>query len=196
MVDRDPAAGVRPTTGGEHGFRRVVGAMGLGSVGVSELFREHYDPLRRFAFLLLQDRGRAEDVVMTVFVKAFARWPSFSKVQEPPTYLRKMVLNECRSQSRQRAVESRANGLVYSDQKANPAPQLSPEHLDVWAAIARLCYEERASIVLRYVEQWSEPEIAEALECPLGTVKSRLHRAREKLARALGDDQLLEEGSE
>lgn len=160
---------------------------------VSELFSTHYDSFRSLAFLLMGDRGYAEEVVMDVFAKALSRWMLFRGLEEPPSYMRRMVINECRSRMRRRSIEHRVNQLFHRHQEdeRNRWPQMSPDRLDVWKAVRRLPHRQRACIVLRYQEDLSEAEIADVLDCPLGTVKSQLSRARAKLAEDLGDERYL-----
>jgi RNA polymerase sigma-70 factor (ECF subfamily) len=64
-------------------------------------------------------------------------------------------------------------------------------HAVVHEAIGRLDFPQRATIVLFYLEGFSLVEIAEIMDCPIGTVKSRLHYGREKLREALLADQRL-----
>jgi RNA polymerase sigma factor (sigma-70 family) len=65
--------------------------------------------------------------------------------------------------------------------------------MDVWSAVTKLPDRQRVCVVLRYMEDLTEPEIAEVLDCPVGTVKSQLSRGRAKLARLLGSDFLVGE---
>jgi RNA polymerase sigma factor (sigma-70 family) len=58
--------------------------------------------------------------------------------------------------------------------------------IDIWKAVQALPERQRIVVVLRYLEDLSEPEIAEVIDLPVGTVKSQLSRARRKLADKLG----------
>lgn len=157
---------------------------------LTALFTGNYDPLRRLAFVMLGDGAMAEEVVMDVFAKAMSRWTLFSRAEHPTAYLRQMVVNLCRSRVRRKVLERRWTETFERD--ARDALDQGPEEhgLDrhVWAAVKALPMRQRACIVLRYLEDLSEPEIAGVLEIPLGTVKSQLSRARRKLADSLGAD--------
>lgn len=156
---------------------------------ISELFVAHYDSLRRLAFVLLGDSDAAEEIVMDVFTKSLSGWSLFRRVEWPPSYMRRMVVNECRTKQRRRAVEQRLNRLFHREEadERNWLLEVGVERLDIWDAVGDLPYRQRACIVLRYLDDLSEQEIADALDCPIGTVKSQLSRARGKLAHVLGE---------
>ncbi|HEX2236196.1 MAG TPA: sigma factor, partial [Actinomycetota bacterium] len=67
---------------------------------LAALFYEHYDPMRRLAYVMIGDGDAAEEIVMEAFAKALSRWKSFRRVDWPPAYLRQMVVNACRSRMR------------------------------------------------------------------------------------------------
>lgn len=156
---------------------------------ISGLFASHYDSLMRLAFLLLADAAAAEETVMEVFAKSLAGWPLFKRVEWPPAYLRRMVVNECRTRMRRKSIEQRANALMHRDEShaMHWPTDVREDHLDLWRAVQRLPHRQRLCVVLRYVEDLPERDIAEVLEIPVGTVKSQLSRARDKLAGVLGD---------
>jgi RNA polymerase sigma-70 factor (sigma-E family) len=153
---------------------------------VSALFQELYGPLRRLAYYMTGDAGVAEDVAMDVFAKALAGWRLFRRVEGPPAYMRRMVINACRSRYRRRSLEDRTKHLFRRDEVDPSGVELRGEALDVWSAVAKLPYSQRACVVLRYVEDLTEAEIARLLDCSLGTVKSHLSRARSRLSLVLG----------
>ena len=158
---------------------------------VAALFYEHYDPMRRLAYVMIGDGDAAEEIVMEAFAKALSRWTSFRNVDWPPAYLRQMVVNACRSRMRRKAIENRVNSFVHHRDEQREKTFDVEEHglgLDVWAAVRSLPDRQRACVVLRYLEGLTEPEIAETLDCPLGTVKSQLSRGRARLAEHLGAD--------
>lgn len=153
---------------------------------VAELFDEHHEALRRIAFAMLGDAGAAEEVVQDAFVKVCSRWGLFRSVENRPAYLRTVVINECRSRLRRSKIETRVNTIAAGD-RGRPGwdASRSDADLDLWAAIQQLPPRMRASIVLRYLEDMPDAEIARVLDCSVGTVKSQLSRARERLARVL-----------
>jgi RNA polymerase sigma factor (sigma-70 family) len=120
----------------------------------------------------------AEEIVQDAFVQLYRNWGS---IEYPPTYLRIAVVNGARSQGRRRATERR-----------HPPPGPEPVVVDTTAIAVRdalqvLTPRQRAAVVLRYFEDLSERDIAEALGCRPGTVKSLLSRSITKLKGTLHD---------
>jgi RNA polymerase sigma-70 factor (ECF subfamily) len=96
----------------------------------------------------------------------------------------RVALNESRSRFRRRRVELRKAHAV-----ARPEATADPETDGVvWAAVAALPRQDRLLVALRYVADLTQPEIAQALGVPPGTVASGLHRARQRLGIDLRDD--------
>lgn len=62
---------------------------------LTELFVEHYDPLRRTAYVILGEAELAEEVVMETFTKALTKWGLVGRAEHPAAYLRQMVVNLC-----------------------------------------------------------------------------------------------------
>lgn len=151
------------------------------------LFDRHYRSLRGLAFVMLGDPARAEEIVMEAYLKAFSGWSRFSHVDHPHAYLRQIVVNLCRSKFRREKVELRVNAIAHRDAEMRWEPGIDLR-LDLWAAVRKLPERQRACVVLRYLEDMTEREIADALECSIGTVKSQLSKARTKLERELERD--------
>jgi RNA polymerase sigma-70 factor (sigma-E family) len=151
------------------------------------LFDLHYRSLRGLAFVMLGDAARAEEIVMEAFLKAFSGWGRLRRMDDPHGYLRQIVVNLCRSKFRREKVELRVNALVHRREEAKwePSQEL---RMDLWAAVGTLPARQRACVVFRYLEDMTEHEIAAALECSVGTVKSQLSKARTKLKLELGAD--------
>jgi RNA polymerase sigma-70 factor (sigma-E family) len=157
---------------------------------VAVLFDHHYLPLCRLASLLLGDAALAEDVVQEAFLRTFS---GFSRLRDPARaehYLRRSVVNLCRSRWRHRDVEQRGNAAVGVDPGA--ARSWDSDRQDVvvtvLAAVRLLPPRQRTTIVLRYYLDLPEAEVAELMGCAMGTVKSQMAKARASLAVALGDD--------
>jgi RNA polymerase sigma-70 factor (sigma-E family) len=159
---------------------------------LTNLFLDHYDPLRRLAYVILGDASLAEEITMEAFAKALSKWRLVSGADHPHAYLRQIVVNLCRSKIRRKVVERRFGGLFQRE--ADEATHTDVEdrgiNIDVWNAVRKLPEKQRTCIVLRYLEDLSEPDIAAVLNVPVGTVKSQLSRGRKKLAESLGDDAL------
>lgn len=153
--------------------------------GFELLFDQHYRSLRGLAFVMLGDAARAEEIVSEAYLKAFSLWGRVRLMDHPHAYLRQIVVNLCRAKFRREKVELKVNALVYRSDTAEWMPG-SEMRMDLWAAVRKLPDRQRACVVLRYLEDMSEAEIADTLECSVGTVKSQLFKARAKLERELG----------
>ena len=152
-------------------------------------FYSDYRKLWSIAFAMLGDAHRAEEVAMETFVKAFSSWRNLRGVESPPAYLRKILLNLCRSKLRRQAIEARVNSLVHRRAERDSDvwdPTRHDVRVDVIEALMKLPRMQRACIVLRYFDDMHDPEIAAVLDCAEGTVKSHLYRARRALAVTLG----------
>jgi RNA polymerase sigma-70 factor (sigma-E family) len=129
--------------------------------------------LLRTAYLLVGDRHTAEDLVQVAFAKLYLSWDKVRDREALDGYVRRILVNEHNSLWR-RAWKRREHS---SDQ----VPEIGrhdayDEGSDLWPVIQTLPRRTRAVIVLRYYEQLSEAEIAEALGISRGTVKSQASR--------------------
>jgi RNA polymerase sigma factor (sigma-70 family) len=144
-------------------------------------YRAEYPGAVRLALALTQWRDGSEDIVQESFARIERR---FAGLESPGGYLRVTVVNMCREAERRRQRDQRRVGRLASV----PAPAV-PEHArELLDVLARLDYRPRAVLVLRYWAGWTEAEIAEALDCRPGTVKSLAARALARLRTELDDD--------
>ena len=122
----------------------------------------------RLAGLLSQDARAAEDLAQDAFARVFPKWEN---VENPHAYLRVAIVNACRSWQSRRRTERVKLPLVAGAGSVDLA-------FDGLAdAVAALPYRQRAVLVLRYYADLRESEIAEAIGCRPGTVKSLTSRA-------------------
>lgn len=155
---------------------------------VAALFDEHYARLVRIATLLLDNRGEAEEAVQEAFERTFAGWWRIRHPERAEAYLRTAVVNQCRSRGRRRTRELEVNRrAVAGVPAASPSRDIegAADVLAVLDAVRSLPPRQREAVVLRYYADLSEAEIAQALGCAPGTVKSQLSKARTALASAL-----------
>lgn len=147
---------------------------------------------------LLRDPTEAEDVAQDAFVKAYRALGSFRGDSAFYTWLYRIAVNTARNTmaSRQRRPLDYEADLNESEQAAvesrmrhgdtPEAAALSDEiHRTVNHAVEQLPEDLRTAIILREIEGLSYEEIAEAMDCPVGTVRSRIFRAREAIDRSL-----------
>ena len=150
------------------------------------LYDENFVSMRRLAFALVGDAATAEELAQEAFVRLYASWRRLDRIDHPASFLRRIVVNLCRSSGRRIAVGQRLDPLLRG-----PLSVEQPDvalRLDVWAALDSLPSRQRACAVLRYLEDLPESEIGELLGCSTGTVKSQLHKAREKLEPLLREE--------
>jgi RNA polymerase sigma factor (sigma-70 family) len=151
--------------------------------GIDALFVHEYAGLARLAFLLTDDRSTSEELAMEAFARALTGWRRIGSMDRPDLYLRRIVVNLCASNVKRRGIERRANARAAA--RRLDVQLASPPEPSIARAVLELPVRQRACVVLRYFEDRSEAEIGEVLKCSVGTVKSQLAKAREKLAREL-----------
>jgi RNA polymerase sigma-70 factor (ECF subfamily) len=146
----------------------------------------------RTAYLIAGGAADAEDAAQEAFVKAYYALPRFRAGAPFRPWLLRIVANEARNR---RKAAGRREGLALRAAGDRPAGEAAPspeaaalaaeEQRALLAALHRLREDDRRVIALRYFLDLSEAEMAAALGCPRGTVKSRLARALRRLRAAL-----------
>ena len=159
---------------------------------MSALFEQHYDGLCDLATMILGDAATAEEIVMEAILKTFTGWGRIRDKARANVYLRRAVINLCRSRIRRKMIEGRVNAMAHRREEMRPPPWTVDTHetaREVWRAVRDLPTRQRACIYLRYVEDLAEGDIAEIMDCSVGTVRSQLSRARAKLEARLKSDE-------
>jgi RNA polymerase sigma factor (sigma-70 family) len=156
-----------------------------------EIVRDHSARVYRLAFRLTGNRHDAEDLTQEVFVRVFKALPTF----RPGTlegWMHRITTNLFLDQARRRRrIRFDALPIDFGDKVPGPTP--SPDSAlardlfdpDIEAALAELPPEYRAAVVLCDIEELTYEEIAQALDVKIGTVRSRIHRGRSMLRKAL-----------
>jgi RNA polymerase sigma-70 factor (sigma-E family) len=140
--------------------------------------------LRTAVFLCAGDRSAAEDLVQSTLVKAYVSWARVRDEQKRDVYVRRILVRESYRRGPARARDI-AHGTEVGDR---PAPSHNhDDHLSLFPELAALPRQQRAVVVLRYYEDLSEREIAEALGVSTGAVKSHASRALATLRARLCD---------
>lgn len=196
----DDTAGAAPEEGvPEHSDLELVRRAQRNERGAFDLLVLKYQhKVVKLVARLLRDPTEAEDVAQEAFVKAYRALGSFRGDSAFYTWLYRIAVNTARNAiaSRQRRPLDYEAELSESEQlnvasrlRDNDTPEataLSEEIREtVNEAIGQLPEDLRTAIVLREVEGLSYEEIAAAMDCPVGTVRSRIFRAREAIDRAL-----------
>ncbi len=157
---------------------------------IETLFSEKYVRLLRLATLLLNNSHLAEDVVQEAFVSTFQSWKKIRHDQAKDSYLRICVINGCKSRIKRQIVQDKKSSFLKNNAlfEAKLKSMFSIKDFQVYEAVSTLPLKQRAAIVLKYWLDLPEKEIAIALKCSPGTIKSQLAKARIKLAELLKDD--------
>lgn len=145
--------------------------------------REQLPLLHRYARALTRDNGLAEDLVHDALLRAYEKRHSFRPDGDLRTWLlailHNLFVSQCR---RERAERGRvAKWAELADTHAAPAQEHAVRLAEIQEAFASLPDDQRAALYLVGVEQLSYQEAAAALEIPIGTVMSRVSRARDTL---------------
>lgn len=160
-----------------------------------KLMKEHAESLARLAFTYVKDRGKAEDVVQDVFLKAFRSYNHFRGDSDIKTWLYRITINRCKDELRSWSFRNIFISNTDIEKDTERGPQTTPE-LKVISkydkerlgkAILSLPVKFREVIILFYYQDLSIGEISELLKISTGTVKTRLFRARKKLAQLIPD---------
>jgi len=180
----------------------VVAAAQAGDERAFEAVVHHYRrAVFAIAWRMTYDAGRAEDMTQEVFLRLWRKFGSFRPSKPLRPWLMRLATNTCINLAKKRrlptvSIHSEDGGDFREPPADGPLAPETAERRELLealeGAIAELPEDYRLVVTLRHVEGLSYQEIAQALECPLGTVKVRLFRARERL-RALmeprfGDD--------
>lgn len=139
--------------------------------------------LIRVAYVLTGDQHAAEDLLQTALTKAAARWGRIHTA--PEAYVRQVMYREQVSRWRRRARHRETTMADLPDQAA-AAPDVSAETwLSMQEALRALPAGKRAVLVLRYLEDLPEAQVASILGCSVGTVRSQTHKAVTQLRAVL-----------
>lgn len=167
------------------------------SLDFAEVFGQYQGPIYNYLLRMTQNQSEAEDLTQETFVRAHRSLPTFRGEASLSTWLYRIATNVSldhfrRPITRQARTALSLEKIELDGDRGSDAPS-SPEQLAacsemsacVQAFVQRLPPDHRAVLVLKDLQGLKNREIAEVLDCSLGTVKIRLHRARTKLREAL-----------
>lgn len=144
-----------------------------------DFYRTRYRDAVRLAWLLTRSSQATEDAVQEAFLAVYRR---LDDLEHPDAYLKRSIVFQCRSWVRRERL--RRPPLGATPEREDEMPPVDPQLL---AAVHRLPYRQRVVIVARYWGDWTEAEIAGALGCRPGTVKSLASRALDRLRQEVDD---------
>jgi RNA polymerase sigma-70 factor (ECF subfamily) len=170
------------------------------SAAFGQLVRKYQDRLYNMVVHVTGNAEDARDVVQEAFVQAFVKLDSFRRKSTFYTWLYRIAFNLAATQRRRRrpnvSVEHvrETHGMEPTDCEDGPAEKLEQNDRcrQVRQAISQLSEEHRSVLVLREMDGCCYETIAEILELPVGTVRSRLHRARMQLREQLKEELTIE----
>lgn len=162
---------------------------------LEKVFHDYKDMVFRTAYLILSDRDGANDAVQEVFIKVHRSWGTYDSSKGTlGTWIRRITVNQCLSQHRGKSSHSisleelREQGFDAPDDCAEPPEERvarQEQREKILRAVGTLDRKHRAVVVLRYYDNLSYEEIAEVLNVPLGTIKSRINTAIKALREEL-----------
>jgi len=177
----------------------LIGAMMDRNLAFERIVRPHLDRLFRLAWRLAGAQAEAEDLFQELLIKAFARFDDLVEIDEPGSWLSRVMYNlfidERRRFSRQRVRLVDEASLPPGGLEGLPGPgdpardrERYDKFLRLDRALRQLSDEHRVVVLLHDTEGYKLKEIEELTGTPVGTVKSRLHRARARLREILEAD--------
>ncbi len=151
-----------------------------------EFVTANVDGLLRSAYLIVWDEAEAEDLVQECLLKVARHWPRIRRMERPPAYARRILVNltldGARGRARRRSElepEARADAIAIDPLVAVDG------RVELLQALSQLTVRQRAVLVLRYFNDLTEADTAEVLGCSPGTVKSSASRGLARLREVL-----------
>lgn len=166
-----------------------------------ELVMMHQDKVVNMAYGLLSNREDAFDAAQETFIKVYRAIDTFAEKSSFSTWLYRILANVCKDILRKRQRSAKVISIHAETEEGeaptqipdtSPTPEESVERSDmqkqVWDALSKLKPEQKDIIVYFDMQGLSYEETAAAIDCPVGTVKSRLNRARNALRKILSEN--------
>jgi RNA polymerase sigma-70 factor (sigma-E family) len=154
---------------------------------------ERNHALFRVAYALTGNQHAAEDLLQTALAKTYAKWSRISTDAEG--YVKRILYRDWVSLWRRRVRRPETTTATPPERARPDASEETVMRLVLRDAISALPPRQRAVVVLRYLDDLGEQEVADILGCSPGTVASQASRALAKLRRAVGSRTLLEMGA-
>jgi RNA polymerase sigma factor (sigma-70 family) len=159
---------------------------------VSELVIQHSDRLFRIILRLVQSRNTAEDILQDTWVNAMRKFHQYDPSRPISAWLTKIAVNRCRDYWRRERLRGFRKQTWNSKRFEESADAVTADssrevdtHIDISAALMTLSHKLREVVVLKFYSGLTLEEMAQVLDVPSGTVKSRLYFALIKLHKHL-----------
>lgn len=157
--------------------------------GGDAAFAEFYERMQQRAVgtarRLVGDRPAAEDLAAEAFARAYARWPKVRSHPNPDAWVLRVVGNLAVDQVRR---DARRPDLRSDGGRHDPAADDAALRIDLADALGRLSSRQKEVVVMRYLIDLTEDDVAVSLGMSTGSVKTHLHRATSKLRDELSDE--------
>jgi RNA polymerase sigma-70 factor (sigma-E family) len=175
-------AQLRPIGVGTAGEQRV----GVAAADFDAFVRQHTAALLRTAFLLTGNHHAAEELLQDTFVHLYPQWSRVHSADSPVAYVRRTLTNRFVSSRRTRASRDLAVWELPDGWDGEDLAESIATRRATWQLLARLPDRQRAAVVLRYVNDLPDDEIAAILGCRPATVRSLLSRGLAALRTGAG----------
>ncbi len=154
------------------------------------IYHRYSQPLLRyFHRMLWQDRAKAEDFLHDLFIRVLDNQAAFDSSRKFSTWLYSIAHNMCKNEYRRQAFRQQANSQIVISDSAHEYTANRLDHLAFQQKLDQVLSEEdedvRTMFSLRFVLEMDVSEIARIIQCPEGTVKSRLFYLKKRLASRL-----------
>lgn len=136
--------------------------------------------LMRTAYVLTQNQQRAEDLVQEILAELVRRW---DRIHDPEAYARRALYRRQVSWWRRRGLAREITTVMVPDPPVSDQAGAIEERLVLADALRRLTVRQRAVLMLRYLEDLPEKDVAALLGCSVGTVRSQTQRALARMRR-------------
>ena len=144
--------------------------------------------LHRAAYLMVGDEQLAQDLVQEALTKTYVAWPRLRDPGKAEAYTRKAITTTAITWFRRKGWDNERPAERLPEAAGRGHADDVVDRTTVWGAIQALPPRQRAALVLRYYEDQTEAQTAEALGCAVGTVKSQVSAALAALRARLGDE--------
>lgn len=167
---------------------RGSGAVVGDEADFTAIFPELYSRCYRVAYRILGDRGEAEEVAQEALARAFARWRTI-RAEPLPWCVRvtgNLAIDGVRARGRHRRLDARVSRQLVDRSETTDSEDAVSDRMVLGAALAHLSRRQRQVVLLRYVADLPESQVAGILNCSVGSVKSHGARGLATLRKALG----------
>ena len=153
----------------------------------ADLVEARSTSLLRLAYAVVGDYQLAQDLLQEALVKVYVAWPRLRDGSAAEAYVRRTIVTTAISWRRRPSFHEHPVEIVPDGGHGDESDRLAT-HGVLWQQVRGLPPRQRTALVLRYYEDLSEAETAELMGCSVGTVKSQVSTALDKLRERVGPD--------